>query len=69
MKQSRQKHSATFKAKVALAALKGDRKVGELDGELRGNARRVHAWKEALTDRGNVGVARRRGADDDGNSS
>ena len=30
MKQSRQKHSATFKAKVALAALKGDRTVGEL---------------------------------------
>ena len=28
MKQSRQKHSATFKAKVALAALKGDRTVG-----------------------------------------
>ena len=30
MKQSRQKHSAAFKAKVALAALKGDRTVGEL---------------------------------------
>ena len=33
MKQSRQKHSATFKAKVALAAIKGDRTVGELAGE------------------------------------
>ena len=33
MKQSRQKHSATFKAKVALAAIKGDRTVGELASE------------------------------------
>jgi hypothetical protein len=33
VKQSRQKHSAAFKAKVALAALKGDRTVGELAGE------------------------------------
>ena len=30
VKQTRQKHSATFKAKVALAAIKGDRTVGEL---------------------------------------
>ena len=30
MKQTRQKHSAAFKAKVALAVIKGDHTVGEL---------------------------------------
>jgi transposase-like protein len=50
MKQSRQKHSATFKAKVALAALKGDRTVGELAGEYGVHPSQIHAWKKALLD-------------------
>ena len=53
MKQSRQKHSATFKAKVALAALKGDRTVGELASEF--SPSQIHAWKKALLD-GAAGV-------------
>ena len=55
MKQSRQKHSATFKAKVALAALKGDRTVGELTGEFSVHPSQIHAWKKALLD-GTAGV-------------
>ena len=55
MKQSRQKHSATFKAKVALAAIKGDRTVGELAGEYGVHPSQIHAWKKALLD-GAAGV-------------
>ena len=42
MKQSRQKHSAAFKAKVALAAIKGDRTVGELAGEYGVHPSQIH---------------------------
>ena len=55
MKQSRQKHSAAFKAKVALAALKGDRTVGELAGEYGVHPSQILAWKKALLD-GAAGV-------------
>ena len=64
MKQSRQKHSAAFKAKVALAAIKGDRTVGELAGEYGVHPSQIHAWKKALLD-GAAGVFENGGDRDD----
>ena len=55
MKQSRQKHSATFKAKVALAATQG-RSHGWRTGQRVGvHPSQIHAWKKALLD-GAAGV-------------
>ncbi len=55
MKQTRQKHSAAFRAKVALAAIKGDRTVGELASEFGVHPSQIHAWKKASLD-GAAGV-------------
>src|SRR5262245_7428571 len=44
----RKVHSAGFKAKVALAALRGDRTVNQPAGQYDVHPPQIHAWKKQL---------------------
>lgn len=48
MAGKRKLHTATFKAQVALAALKGDRTVNELAGLYGVHPTLIHGWKKHL---------------------
>jgi putative transposase len=48
MPSKRKQHSPTFKAQVALAAVKGDRTVNQLAGQFGVHPTLIHAWKKQL---------------------
>ena len=50
MKQSRRKHRPSFKAGVALEALKGEETTAELASRLEAHPSQVRAWKKALAE-------------------
>jgi transposase-like protein len=47
-KRTRRNHSPEFKAKVALAALKGDRTIAQLSDQFGVHVSQITAWKEQL---------------------
>ena len=48
MKNKRRNHSAAFKAKVALAAAKGDKTIAELASQYEVHPNQIAQWKKQL---------------------
>ena len=55
MKQSRRKHSPSFKARVALEALKGEETIAELSNRFKVHPGQIRKWKNSL-DEGTAGI-------------
>lgn len=51
MKRPRRNHAAAFKAKVALAAIKGDKTLAELAAQFDVHANQITQWKSELLSR------------------
>ena len=50
MKRTRRNHSASFKAKVALAAIKGDKTLVELAEQFDVHPNQISDWKQQVLD-------------------
>ena len=48
MKRTRRNHGATFKAQVAVAAIKGDKTLGELAEQFSVHPTQITEWKQQL---------------------
>lgn len=50
MADKRKKHTAEFKAKIALAAIKGERTIAELVREFEVHETQIYQWRKQLLD-------------------
>ena len=53
MKRKRRNHSASFKAKVALAAIRGDKTLVELSEQFDVHQNQIQEWRRKLLDQAN----------------
>ena len=53
MKRQRKQHSAVFKAKVALEAVKGEQTINELAGRFELHPTQIVQWKKRMVEGGN----------------
>ena len=61
MKRKRRNHKPTFKAKVALATLKGDMTLAELSEQFDVHPNQITEWKRQLLDHADQGVITKSG--------
>lgn len=50
MSKKRKRHSPSFKAKVALAAIRGDKTISELASHFGVHPNQIHNWRRAALD-------------------
>ncbi len=65
MRRPRRNHSATFKAKVALAALKGDRTLAELAVQFDVHPNQISDWKQQMLDKACLDMVNKAAGSDD----